>query len=86
MSNTYDTEKIAFKIYPNPVVEDLTIEGDLRQKIVEVYNLEGRLLQSVNSENEQMTVPFNNYAAGAYLITVTDFSGKKLATQKIIKK
>ena len=74
LSNTYDTEKIAFKIYPNPVVEDLTIEGDLRQKIVEVYNLEGRLLQSVNSENEQMTVPFNNYAAGAYLITVTDLS------------
>ena len=85
LTSTDDFEKVKFEIYPNPVVDHLTIEGENQGKIIKIYDLNGRLLQTLNSENDRMNISFQNYASGTYLITLTNISGQKLTTQKIIK-
>ena len=84
-TSTATIEKIEFNIYPNPVLQELNIQGDIDKKIIEVYHLDGHLLQSIQARNDQISIPFYEYTAGTYLSILTDGNGKKRTSQKIIK-
>ena len=73
-----------FKYYPNPVESVLNIEGNSIISNVEVYNLNGQLLNSKKYSDSKIVIDFRQYSAGVYLIVLTKDDKKE--SFKVIKK
>ena len=73
-------------LFPNPIKNEITfnIEENNRFILIEIYNVNGKLLNSINKyvENNRVTLNMQNYSEGLYLIKL---SGKTTRTHKIIK-
>ncbi len=80
---------IDFQIYPNPFDEKTFVELDFDnhfdQAQVNVFNVLGQLVQSINIEDNTNKIEVGkNWNAGIYLITL-DVDGKSLQTLKLVK-
>lgn len=76
-------------IYPNPVADELTIEGaDLKGGYVRIFNAMGQQvnLVSVQSNDNLVRINVSRLAGGVYYITVTGNDNKIITNQKIFKK
>ena len=77
--------------YPNPVREELYLQWQLTDgnyvKNIIVYNFNGQLLRSYprSSGDNSLTIHFQNYPTGTYLI-VLEYNTADQKTIKIIKK
>jgi hypothetical protein len=78
-----------FKIYPNPVIDNFTIENIYGERVraeLSLYNMDGKLIENkiIQLTNRQ-TVHFTSKPkAGIYLVTINDLNtGKVLYSQKI---
>ena len=71
-------------LYPNPVNNELTIEsqGDINQ--IEVYNITGQLLQTVNPKSSVVKINFSAYVQGVYLVKVYAADGD-IGTSRVVK-
>ncbi|MDG1715712.1 aryl-sulfate sulfotransferase [Lacinutrix sp.] len=76
--NVLDENSI--KLFPNPVVDYLTIEYTKSISSIEVYTIFGQLLSKVT---DTKTIKFGNMASGFYLIRVNSEEGS--ITKKILK-
>lgn len=72
--NNIDSLRVS--IYPNPAIDVVNIECRLQNGAVQLYDLNGRLLQSVPIENGKSSVYRNNLPQGIYVVHVGDFSSK----------
>lgn len=63
-----------YKVYPNPVKDVLTIEGENIEQ-VNVYNTMGQLVKSVNSNDNTVNVNVNDLQNGMYIVNVIDANG-----------
>lgn len=68
-----DTEKVSFSLYPNPVVNNLHIQGDIEVDLVEVYSLSGSLVLRLDAKGK--TVDLSDLAKGNYLVKVYTAQG-----------
>ena len=76
-------------VYPNPFNPSTTISYELSnsgQMKLEIYNLLGRMVKTVRNENQSagnysLTVDFNGFASGIYVIKLSQ--GSQITTQKI---
>ncbi len=84
-SNTNYSEDIEFLVYPNPVKNELNIQGDINAKILNVYNISGVLQQTLTLKGNSSKIPFSSYSRGIYLLTVTD-SEKQITSSQLISK
>ncbi len=66
-----------FGIYPNPSSGEITCVADQNIERIEVWNMEGRLIETVQSIEKEVHLDVNHLATGAYLI--------KLSTNKETK-
>nr|WP_294783686.1 T9SS type A sorting domain-containing protein [uncultured Flavobacterium sp.] len=73
-----------FKYYPNPVENVLNIEGNSIISNVEIYNLNGQLVDSKKYSDSKIVIDFKHYAKGVYIIVLTKDEKKEFF--KIIKK
>lgn len=72
-------------IYPNPTTSDVTLDlSGLNAKTVELFSMNGQLLNTVVPTDETMTLSMNQYAAGIYFVRIHTDNG--ITTQKIVKK
>lgn len=72
-------------IYPNPTSGDVTLDlSGLNAKTVELFSMNGQLLNTVVPTDETMTLSLNQYAAGIYFVRIHTDNG--ITTQKIVKK
>ena len=71
-------------IYPTLASDNITIENPLQNKpiIVEVFDIQGKLMQQVNAENK-IKLNVEHYPKGAYVVTAKD--GLTTYTQQFIK-
>lgn len=76
-----DVNKTSIKVYPNPVVDQLTIKTDETLKLVQVYSIDGKLLKTIEGNNNK--VDFRNYPKGTYLVKIE--TNKSVISQKVIK-
>ena len=83
ITSVLETESVKPLIYPNPFAKNVMIQlNDNSLKTIQIFNLEGSLVDSfTSSENEIITG--ENLKAGVYFIQVN--SGKNSHIQKIIK-
>lgn len=70
-------------VYPNPVKDNVTINADGNLQSIQLYDIQGRLLQTTLENNTTTTFDMAKRAAGIYLLKVTTEKGVK--TEKIIK-
>jgi len=75
---------VSYKLYPNPVGNQLTIDniGDVNK--IEVYNVIGELVKSVNNlSTNGVTIGTSNLTSGVYFVTFHNESG--VQTSKFVK-
>lgn len=82
--NTSDFEVKGLKYYPNPLTDNLTITAKDVITKVELYNLLGQLLKTLNNNSNAVQVDFNELAASTYLIKIHSEGNVQLF--KVIKK
>lgn len=74
---------IRASVYPNPCIENLTIEYD-GEFNVKIYNSKGQLVTSLMNQYEQCVINSSKYKNGLYLINIISEDGKK-QTYRIVK-
>lgn len=72
------------KVYPNPVIESLTIEASQTIAKVELYSLTGALLQSTEPDSKQAIIPMESYVQGVYTLKIIAKDGAETSV-KVIK-
>jgi hypothetical protein len=71
-----------FKIYPNPVQDNLMIAGDIELSFIRIYNLSGKLVYQSTNNNNSFSI--KSLPTGTYMVQMEDVHGKKYS-HKIVK-
>jgi len=71
-------------VYPNPVVNTMTVAAQSNISQVLVRNLLGQVIKTVKANGVEQTLDMSTVAAGNYLLTVKMTDGT-MSTRKIIK-
>ncbi|TDX82558.1 T9SS type A sorting domain-containing protein [Epilithonimonas xixisoli] len=77
-----DTDSRNISFYPNPVINTLNLQSKEKIQDVTIYNIDGKLLNSVNINSTNAKIDMSAYTPGTYIIQT---NGGKRQT-KIIKK
>ncbi len=70
-------------VYPNPAKNKVTVKATGTIKSVQLYDVQGRILQTIIEDKNQVTIDLSMQLTGIYFVTVTTLQGS--STQKIIK-
>lgn len=81
---TDDITKSTVKIYPNPVVDFVSIKHSSKIDAVEVYNVAGQKVGISKWNAASGTMDMRNLAPGIYIIKVK--TGNDVKAVKVIKK
>lgn len=76
-----DVNKVAFKYYPNPVKDILTLSSSEKVNSISIYNIAGQLIKANKDAN---TIDMSALSAGIYLIKTN--IGSEIQTFKVIRK
>lgn len=77
--------EVNFRIYPNPVVDDMTVSSQSDIKMVAVYDIYGKAIyQQPGNHEKTVRVSLSGLTTGIYLVNVMTENGTK--TQKVVKK
>ncbi len=76
-----DINKIEISVYPNPVLDVLTIENAINSN-VKIFNLLGTLVLSKNNIDKKQTIDVSNLKNGTYFVEIS--SKNSIKTTKII--
>lgn len=74
-----DVNQVSLKIYPNPIRETINIDGEY--EAIELYNISGQLLMTVNGNESKIDA--SNLQKGTYIIKA--YGNKGFTTYKIVK-
>jgi uncharacterized repeat protein (TIGR01451 family) len=70
-------------VYPNPADSNVTVQAHNAIQVVNLYDVQGRLLQTVLPNNTQATLSLSGRAAGIYFVKVHTANGVKV--EKVVK-
>ncbi|GAB4312175.1 MAG: hypothetical protein Kow00127_02600 [Bacteroidales bacterium] len=85
VSAVNDRYEVLFKMYPNPAGDQLFVEGLNGASKVEVYNVIGEKVLSVNDiSNNKVELNTSNLVNGVYMVTV--YRNGNVETAKFLKK
>ncbi len=79
-----DSNVESIKIYPNPVKNILNVKSDSKIEKVELFNTNGKKIQSGKPNTKDVEINMNHLPAGVYILKTT-INGKA-SSQKIVKK
>jgi hypothetical protein len=72
-------------IYPNPTTGEFRIQNsEVRIQSVEVYDVYGKLLISIEVDDHTATVDASGFASGVYFARI--YTDKGMVTKRIVKK
>jgi hypothetical protein len=72
------------KFYPNPADNELTVSTSHIISALQLFDLQGRLLEVFNAGSSSITIDLNRYSQGMYFLTMT--LNNRTVTHKIVKK
>lgn len=75
-------DNFRINIFPNPATDNITIIIP-EKAIVDILNIEGQLLKSINAEEVQTNIDISSLASGMYFVKVKSIEG--IAVKKFIK-
>ena len=73
-------------LFPNPAREyiDIRVDGDLNVSMMEVYDVYGKLINTVNDIDNPTRINVNGLADGMYFVRVTTEKG--VVTKSFVKR
>jgi hypothetical protein len=80
-SNSSDFDFSAFKMYPNPATDLLNIQCEYTIKNIVIYDLNARIIQTVQVGNKNITLDLDRYQNGLFLLSLETEKG--VFTQKL---
>lgn len=83
-SGTHDTPEVSMAIFPNPVVNNLTITASENISSIAIYNVAGRLVKYVSANSPKATIAMGELPSGNYILNILKADGSKM-TSKVIK-
>jgi len=81
--NEFDENK--FLIFPNPVLNELTIKGNLNLYQIKIYDTLGRIHRTINATTETQTINLSTLPQGLYFVSLKNEMNNSLKVYKIIK-
>ena len=78
------TDSAKLMLYPNPVSNILSVRANTDITVINVYDIYGKLLQSVNPTAVNVEIDFSVYQSGIYMVNITTTQGT--TSKKVIKK
>jgi len=82
--NSVSIDKNVFTCFPNPIMNQLTVNAKSEMSQVIVRNLLGQNVKLINVNGLEKTIELNDISTGNYFVTVKLANGHS-ATQKIVK-
>ncbi|MDR0833986.1 MAG: T9SS type A sorting domain-containing protein [Candidatus Symbiothrix sp.] len=82
-SDIVEVKELELKVYPNPVVDYLTVESGPDIRDVRLFSLTGALLLHKTQLTSPVTLSFSNTPAGVYVLRIE--TGEGVSFKKIIK-
>ena len=83
LSNAIPIKDVLVKIYPNPTTNVLNIETVSNLKSIDLYDVNGRILEINKLNHNRAVFDFSKYKVGLYFVKITTEDGSKI--EKIIK-
>jgi len=77
------SNSFSLNIFPNPTSDRIEISG-LNDGIIEIINLQGQIVKSMNTKNTKLAIDISQLAGGVYSIKIT--TDKGIIVKKLIKK
>jgi Leucine-rich repeat (LRR) protein len=71
------------KIYPNPTNEIININSNFNIKSIELYDIQGRILEKSFENNTNTSLNLSNRQSGIYFVKITSEKGSKV--EKVVK-
>lgn len=85
--NIEEFNKIQMKVYPNPASEIITVSNNYTKNyIINIFDVNGKLLKTLNADENQISINISEFNSGIYIIEVKDPHNNTGLFQKIIKK
>lgn len=78
-------KKNLFKIYPNPVSDDVNITSSAKVSEITIFDLGGKKIKSLLTEKSEINISLQSLPTGTYIVQVKNTDGSK-TSQKFIKK
>jgi hypothetical protein len=78
ISNTNSLDRIAFNLFPNPVIDILQIQSNSSVSALKIYNTNGETIKPNAIQLNPVIIDVSNLNNGLYFITMTTKSGKRL--------
>lgn len=75
-TSTEDADMISLHFYPNPVTDNVTIEGSGLSKVI-ISEVSGKIVVSQDVNGNVTTVDMSQYATGNYMMKLVYTSGKE---------
>lgn len=75
--------EFAYSMYPNPANDILTVANTADVSQVDIYDVTGKMVMTVNVASENVTLNVSNLNTGMYIINVTNEKG--VQTSKFVK-
>jgi len=72
-----------FRVFPNPVTDQLTINTILENYSIEMYTIQGQLVDRKRNNSGRQSIDYGNLSSGIYLLRLT--SSEATQTLRIVK-
>lgn len=83
LSNSIPTKDLEISMYPNPATSVVNIEAENTIKSVELYDVQGRIIQIRKTDSNEIMIDVSAYNSGIYFVKVTTNFGSQI--EKIVK-
>lgn len=83
LSNSIPIKDLKIALYPNPTSSLLNIKAENRIKSVELYDVQGRIIQVNKVDSNEVLIDVSVYNSGIYFVKVTTDFGSQV--EKIVK-
>ncbi|WP_395042897.1 T9SS type A sorting domain-containing protein [Flavobacterium sp.] len=83
LSNTVFNLDESIVLYPNPVNSIININCKNSIKTIELYDVQGRILQTILENDNTSTIDITNKSNGIYFVKITTEIGSKV--EKVVK-
>lgn len=81
--NNQDNQNSFVQLFPNPGNEILNLKSDKQISKVEVFNMQGQIVKSLNTQNKEVSVIISELRNGLYFVKAILENGK-IWTEKLI--
>lgn len=83
LNHTIPVKDLSISLYPNPTSSLIKVRADNNIKSVELYDVQGRIIQVDKVDANEVSIDLSKYNSGVYFVKVTTEFGSQIS--KIIK-